>query len=64
MNVRHAIGAIFYQKHFYDKMDLRLFYFHVTKYTILANINVNIDMRLNSEDMCLSTYFCDHTNNI
>ena len=38
MNVRHPIGVlqrfltfILYQKYFYDKMNLRLFYFHVTK---------------------------------
>ena len=30
MNARHPF--IFYQKYFYDKMDLRIFYFHVTKW--------------------------------
>ena len=33
MNVKHlgCLTFIFYQKSFYDKMDLRLFYFDVAK---------------------------------
>ena len=33
LKVRHPMGRlifIFYQKHFYDKMDLRFYHFHVT----------------------------------
>ena len=32
---------IFYQKYFFDKMDLRLFYFHVKKYGTEKTPNSN-----------------------
>ena len=40
-----GLTFIFYQKYFYDKMDLRLFYFHGTDYTLPYPTVLN--MRLN-----------------
>ena len=45
MNVRahRCLKFIFNQKYFFDKMDLRLFYFHVTMYSVKVNKQLEVN---------------------
>ena len=58
MNVRHPMGVLhsFSIKNiFYDKMDLRLFYFHVTTYKKSLQINTQ-DFSLSLVQLSKATF--------
>ena len=60
MNVRHpCLTFIFYQNHFYDKMDLSLLYFHMTYkgQSILSHITCKPRIMRRTKVLPKSTFF-------